>query len=212
MRLRRVLLVVSSGVLGIAMVLVLMRLGNVNWHEILHLMRNTKCSWFLCLILLNVLLVFVSTQKWRLIDSHLCGPADSRPSVIESFAITSAGMALGLVIPTQLGMTAARTMGTHSHGHALKRGAAATIFEQASDVVIVGLFAIASVLTYVLLGNGALWAVAAATIIGFAFLLAGPSVSLMRRLAARADSDQQRTRLLKLLSDGLIKLQRLRCF
>ena len=78
-----------------------------------------------------------------------------------SFALTSTGVALGQILPVQVSMSAARTLGTYFHGRAFKRGTGGTLFEQSFDVLIVGFLVIASGLTRFIAGGGMMWVVCA---------------------------------------------------
>jgi hypothetical protein len=96
-------------------------------------------------------------------------------------------MALGLVFPVQIGMTAARTLGTYFHGRALKRGTAGTMFEQSFDLFIVVLFTLASGATYFCRGGAVMWSAYAITLTVLALLAVGPSTRLIGRLASHSD-------------------------
>src|ERR1051326_4039024 len=115
MKIRRVLLALGSIGLTVGLLVLLVRVGNLDRHTTLQLVRNANPIAFIKLVVLNFFLVVISTKKWRCIDKGLRSPASSVPSVTESLAATSVGMALGLVIPIQLGMTTARTIGTYFH-------------------------------------------------------------------------------------------------
>jgi uncharacterized membrane protein YbhN (UPF0104 family) len=192
MSIRRLLLAVASIGLSVCLVILLVRIGHIDAHETLRLIENVSGIAFCKLLFLDVLLVLISTKKWRSTDAFLRSPADPVPSRITSFAITSAGMALGLVLPVQLGMTTARTLGTYFHGRTLKRGMAGTIFEQGFDVLTISLLAIASGVTRVVRGGGVVWMLLAATMVGFTLLLAAPLVDLIRRFATYAHILQSR--------------------
>jgi len=98
-----------------------------------------------------------------------------------SFALTSTGVALGQILPVQVSMSAARTLGTYFHGRAFKRGTGGTLFEQAFDVLIVGFLVIASGITRFYRGGGMMWMVCALAMTGIALLALGPAVELIRR-------------------------------
>jgi len=95
-------------------------------------------------------------------------------------------MALGLILPVQLGMVAARTLGTHFHGRALTRGAAGTVFEQGFDFVAICLIAIGSAVTWFSNGEALTWVICALAITALALLAAGQFIRLIRWLAAYA--------------------------
>jgi uncharacterized membrane protein YbhN (UPF0104 family) len=140
-------------------------------------------SWVSCsgLVLLTGLHVYLSSLKWRRVDASLRRASESAPSATMSFALTSTGVALGQILPVQLSMSIARTLGTYLHGRALKRGTGGTLFEQAFDVLIVGYLAIASGITRFYRGGERMWLVCALTMTAAAILAAGPLVELLRR-------------------------------
>lgn len=186
MSLRRVLLALGSTALAVLLIALLIRVGKIDLRLTLYQLRNASPGAFVKLVLLNGVLVYLSTEKWRSIDAALRRAADFVPSRTTSFAVTSAGMALGLVIPVQLGMTAARTLGTYVYGRALKRGTAGTLLEQSFDLLVVAFLAVTSGLTWFFKGGGLLWTVSAAAMTALALLAAGPSIELARRLASYA--------------------------
>jgi len=136
MSIRRVLLFLASVVLAAVLLVLLIRIGKVDVRFMLHQLERVTPINFIKLVLLNGLLVFLSTVKWRCVDAALRHPRDFVSSGIASFFVSSAGMALGLVLPVQFGMTIARTIGTHTYGRAVRRGAIGTLFEQGFDRVI----------------------------------------------------------------------------
>ncbi|HXH50492.1 MAG TPA: hypothetical protein VNM47_14205, partial [Terriglobia bacterium] len=135
MKLRRILLAMASVALATVLIYLVIRIGNIDLRATLHEIAGARPSALVGLVLLNVLLVYLSTEKWRSVDAALRHASDPVPSRITAFVFTSAGMTLGLVLPVQLGMTAARTFGTHFYGSPLKRGTAGTLLEQSFDVV-----------------------------------------------------------------------------
>jgi uncharacterized membrane protein YbhN (UPF0104 family) len=201
MTLRRVFLSLASAALGIVLVALLIRLGKINLRVTLLQLQNVSQVAFAKLVLLNGLLVCLSTQKWRSIDAALRRASDSVPSRTASFALTSAGMALGLVLPVQLGMAAARTLGTYVHGRALKRGTAGTLFEQSFDILIVCFLAVASAATKVYKGGAVMWIVSASAMTALALLAAGPSIRIFLRIAASypARPATQQNRILRIV-------------
>ncbi len=188
MTLRRVLLLLASVALGIVLVALLIRVGKIDLRLTLQQLESVSPIAFLKLVLLNSLLVYLSTAKWRSIDAVLRRSSDSVPSRITSFAVTSAGMALGLVLPVQVGMTAARTLGTYFYGRPLKRGTVGTLFEQSFDLLIVVFLAVASGATWSYRGGALMWMASAAVMTALALLAAGPAIALIRWLAASYNS------------------------
>ena len=139
---------------------------------------------FTKLVLLNVVLVYFSSEKWRSIDAAWRRSSDSVPSRTTSFALTSAGLALGMLLPVQLAMATARTLGTYVHGRPLKRGTAGTLLEQGFDLMVVAFLAVASAATWFYRGGAVMWTLSAAAMIALALLAVGPSIRLIRWLAA----------------------------
>jgi uncharacterized membrane protein YbhN (UPF0104 family) len=180
MTLRRVFLLLASVALGVVLVVLLIKVGKINLRMTLRQLESVGRIAFVKLILLNGLLVYLSTAKWRSIDAALRRSSDSVPSGITSFAVTSAGMALGLVLPVQIGMAAARTFGTYVHGRPLKRGTGGSLFEQSFDLLIVGFLAVASGVTWFCAGGAVMWVACAAGMTALALLAVGPLVGLIR--------------------------------
>jgi uncharacterized membrane protein YbhN (UPF0104 family) len=186
---KRALFVVVSVVLSVGLLSLVLHFANINLPATFKLAGNASPIAFAKLLFLNFLLVLISTERWRSIDAVIRNAESSVPSFIESLAVTSVGMALGLLLPVQVGLTTARSLGTYFHRQALKRGMAGTIFEQTFDALIVGLFGLTSVFTRVLHGSATLWAVLASMIIACALFSIGPSLRLMGQLAAQIDPD-----------------------
>lgn len=186
---KRVLFVVGSVALSVGLLCLVLHLADLNLPATLKLVANASPIAFAKLLFLNFLLVLISTERWRSIDAVIRNAKGSVPSFIESLAVTSVGMALGLLLPVQLGLTTARVVGTYSHRQALKRGMAGTIFEQSFDVLIVGLFGLTSIFTRVLHGSATLWAVLASVIIACALFSIGQSLRLLGQLADQIDLD-----------------------
>lgn len=198
MTLRRVFLLLASVALGAVLVALLIKIGKIDLRLTLQQLKSVSPIAFLKLVLLNCLLVFLSTAKWRSIDAVLRRSSDSVPSRITSFAVSSAGMALGLVLPVQIGMTAARTLGTYVHGRPLKRGTAGTLFEQSFDLLIVLFLAVASGVTWYFRGGAVMWTTSAAVMTALGLLAVGPTIRLVRWLGTSysARTEAPRNRLL----------------
>lgn len=196
MILRRVFLLLLSVALGVVLVALLIKIGEIDVRLTLRQLQSVSPTAFVKLVLLNALLVCLSTAKWRSVDAALRRPSDAVPSRITSFAVTGAGMALGLVLPVQIGMTAARTLGTYVHGRPLKRGTAGTLFEQSFDLLIVLFLSVASGVTWLYSGGPVMWMACAAVMIVLALLAVGPSIRLIRWLGdtynARTEAPQNR--------------------
>jgi uncharacterized membrane protein YbhN (UPF0104 family) len=196
MTLRRVFLSIGSVVLGVILVCLLVKFGKINLRLLLQQVESVSPVAFFKLVLLNGILVYLSTEKWRSIDAALRHPSDSVPSQLESYVLSSMGMAMGLVLPVQVGMSTARTLGTYTHGRPLKRGTAGTLFEQSFDVLVVVFMAAASGTTWFFKGDALMWMVSAAAMTAFALLAVGPFIGLIRWIAtsynARTAAPQNR--------------------
>jgi uncharacterized membrane protein YbhN (UPF0104 family) len=184
MTVRRVFLLLASVALGVILVALLIRVGKIDLRLTLLQLESVSRVAFVKLVLLNGLLVYLSTAKWRSIDDVLRRPSDSVPSKTTSFGITSAGMALGLVLPVQVGMAAARTLGTYVHGRPIKRGTAGTLFEQSFDLLMVVFLAVASGATWFFSGGAVMWVACAAAMTALALLAVGPLIGLIRSAGA----------------------------
>jgi len=184
MSLRRVLLTLGSIALSAVLIVLLIRVGNIDLRSTLYQVEGVSRFIFLKLVLLNVLLICLSTAKWRSVDAAFRRASDPVPSRIAAFGFTSAGMALGLVLPIQLGMTAARTIGTHFYGSALKRGTAGTLLEQSFDLLNVLFLAVASAATWFFGGGGMMWVISAAGMLALAWLAVAPLMRVARWLAS----------------------------
>lgn len=178
MSVRRVLLFLVSVALAAILILLLVRLGKVDLRSTLHQLERVSAINFTELVLLNSLLVFLSTAKWRCVDAALRRPSDPVPSRIASFFVSSAGMALGLLLPVQIGMTVARTIGAHTYGGALKRGTAGTLFEQGFDFMVVAFLTAASAVTWLCGADGVMWTVSAIVMIAIALLATEPAIRM----------------------------------
>ena len=185
MKLRRALLGVVSVAVSVVLIILIIRIGNIDLHSTWENIAKAKPSALVNLVLLNVLLILLSTEKWRSVDAALRDASDPVPSWTTAFAFTSAGMALGQVLPVQLGMTTARTFGTYFYGSPLKRGTAGTLFEQSFDVLIVGFLAVASAATWFLGGGGMMWLISAAAMIALELLAVGLLIRIAQCFASR---------------------------
>ena len=181
MNLRRSFLWASSAALTVFLIVLLIKISKLDLRVTVQQLRSVSWVSFTKLVLLTGLHVYLSSLKWRRVDASLRRSSDSAPSRTMSFALTSTGVALGQILPVQLSMSAARTLGTYFHGRAVKRGTGGTLFEQAFDVLIVGFLVIASGVTRFYRGGGLMWTVCAFAMTGFAMLAIGPSVQFIRR-------------------------------
>ncbi len=199
MTLRRSLLAVASIGLAILLIALLIKVGKINLRVTLQQLRSVSLISFAKLALLNLLLVYFSTEKWRSIDAAWRRSSDSVPSRTTSFALTSAGLALGMLFPVHLAMATARTLGTYVHGRPLKRGTAGTLLEQSFDLLVVAFLAVASGATWFYRGGAMMWTLSAVAMTALALLAVGPSIRLIRWLAAsyNARTTAPRNRILR---------------
>src|SRR5690348_7213184 len=102
MNFRRVLLGIVSIAVSVALIILIIRIGNIDLRSTWEAIARAKASALIKLVLLNILLVWLSTEKWRSVDAALRHASDPVPSWTAAFAFTSGGMALGQVLPVQL--------------------------------------------------------------------------------------------------------------
>jgi uncharacterized membrane protein YbhN (UPF0104 family) len=181
---RRWFLLVLSFALSAVLIYVLINVGKIDLHATLQQLRSVRGVPFAKLLLLNTLLVLISTTKWRSIDSALRKSSDSPQSKTTSFALTSVGLAIGTFLPIQFSMSTARTFGTYLHGSAIKRGTGGTLYEQGFDVLMALLLAVASGVTWFWKGGGMMWTLSAVTVTALALLVVGHSVRMLRWFTA----------------------------
>lgn len=183
---QRSFLLIASFALSIGLIAVLVKVGDIDLRVTLQQLRSVSWIGFTKLVLLTGLHVYLSNQKWRSVDAVLRRSTDSELSLATSFALTSVGVALGQILPVQLSMSAARTLGTYLHGSSLKRGTVGTLFDQGFDVLIVCFLAVASAATWFYKGGGVMWTTVAAVMTVLALLAVGPAIRLIRCLAGYA--------------------------
>ena len=182
---RRSFLLAASFALGVVLLALLMRISRIDLRLTLQQLESVRWISFAKVVLLNALLVLASTEKWRSIDTTLRSSTDSLQPRSASFALTSVGLALGTLLPLQVAMATARTLGTYVHGSPIKRGTAGTFYEQSFDILAVCFLAVASVITRVFSGGETLWIISAAILTGLALLTVQP---LMRVIQWFADT------------------------
>jgi uncharacterized membrane protein YbhN (UPF0104 family) len=203
MTLRRLSLGLASAALTILLIVLLVKVGKIDLRVTFQQLRSVTLVSLAQLVLLTGLHVYLSSQKWRCVDAALRRPSDAVPSRTMSFALTSIGVALGQVLPVQLSMSVARTVGTYFQGGALRRGTGGTLFEQSFDVLIVVFLAAASGITRVSRGGGTMWTTWAIGVIAFALLAIGPAVRLIRAqaMSLTSRSGGTRNRILRSIAD-----------
>jgi uncharacterized membrane protein YbhN (UPF0104 family) len=193
---RRLSLWIASAALTILLIIVLVKVGKIDLRVTLQQLRRVTMLSLAELVLLTGLHVYLSSKKWRCVDAALRRPSDTVPSRTMSFALTSIGVALGQVLPVQLSMSIARTVGTYFQGGALRRGTGGTLF-------VVVFLAIASGFTRLYSGGGTMWTVCAIALIGLAMVSIGPVVRLVRNqiISLTARTGAPRNRILRSIAD-----------
>jgi uncharacterized membrane protein YbhN (UPF0104 family) len=200
---RRLSLGIASAALTILLIILLVKIGKIDFRLTLQQLRSVTLVSLAELVLLTGLHVYLSSQKWRCVDAALRRPSDSVPSRTMSYAFTSIGVALGQILPVQVSMSIARTVGTYFQGGALRRGTGGTLFEQSFDLLVVVFLAIASGVTRLYSGSGTMWTICAISMIAFALLAVGPAVRLIRGQAVSLTSrtGAPRNRILRSIAD-----------
>jgi uncharacterized membrane protein YbhN (UPF0104 family) len=174
-RRRGFLLAVSFGLSGF-LIFVLIKVGKIHLGATLAHLRNVNGSACAALLVLTALHIYLSSLKWQKIDGFLRSGSDSAPSAFASFAFTSVGVVCGQILPVQISMSAARTLGTYFYGSALKRGTAGSLFEQSFDVWIMGFLAVASGITWLAGGGAAVYLISAVVMTASAVFAVGPMI------------------------------------
>jgi uncharacterized membrane protein YbhN (UPF0104 family) len=182
---RFVLLVLSIGI-GVLLMVFLIRMGKIDLLDIYRQVGRLRWTAFANLFFLNLLLVLLSTEKWRTIDACVRRPNESVPPLFSAFSATSMGMALGLIVPTQLGIATARTFGTYFHGRGIKRGTGGTLLEQSFDVLIVVMLTVCSLVVRLFRKGGMTWTLLSASMIFLVILLASTLCRIVRWLGTLA--------------------------
>lgn len=177
---RRGFLIALSFALSGLLIAVLIKVGKIDLGATLAHLRHVNGAAFAALVVLTALHVYLSSVKWRKIDSFLRSRSDSSPTVLASFAFTSVGVVCGQILPVQISMSAARTLGTYFYGSALKRGTAGSLFEQSFDVWIMGFLAVASGITWLAGGSAVTYLISAIVMTVVAILAVGPMIQAAR--------------------------------
>lgn len=177
---RRILFVVASVILAAGLLVFLVRVSRISLRTTLHQLSAVSFAAFLPIVLLNFVLIFLSTEKWRSIDTAWRHPSDSVPSRLSAYNLTAIGFALGVFLPTQIAMSTARTLGTWIHGKALRRGTAATLIEQAFDLFTAAYLAVASAAVWLFHAGPLSWILLSLAAILLAMLCVSPLERLLR--------------------------------
>jgi uncharacterized membrane-anchored protein len=79
MTMRRLFQMVLSVALALALIVLLVKVGKVDLRVTLQQLKRVSLMSFAKIALLNALLVYLSTEKWRIIDAAWRCPSDSAP-------------------------------------------------------------------------------------------------------------------------------------
>lgn len=190
MKKRDWLLAATSCVAGALFLLLAVKAGKLDFSVTVAQLRSASPVPVAMLLLLTAFHIFLSAQKWRCVDAALRTPADGVPSMRVSYGMTAVGVALGQVLPLQIGVVTARTIGAQCFGRGLSRGTLGSIFEQGFDVVIMALLAVASCVTVLSHGGAVTWTLVGGCMVTFAFFAAKPVVGWIHRIALSAAGPQ----------------------
>jgi uncharacterized membrane protein YbhN (UPF0104 family) len=204
-RLRSLLLVVASLAISVALIAVLVAVSKVDLRGVLLRLGSMDGRAFAKLSLLAGLNTYLSTQKWRLMDCVMRRSTDPELPTSTAFAMTSAGNALGQILPMQVSMVVARTLGIWVHGRALRRGTVGTLFEQGFDFLAVCFLMAASACTRLLRGNATMWLMLAIPAALAALLVVGAVMRLLARINSYLSTSLRKK--LAPLSSTLAELQ-----
>ena len=203
MKRRDWILASASSAGAVSLMLLAVRIGKLQPALMASQIRNAASASLAALVVLTAVHIFLSNEKWRMVDAVLRIPGDAVPSRGTSFGITAVGVALGQILPIQVGVIAGRTIGTRFFGRAFSRGTLGSMFEQGFDVLVMTLLAVGSCVTLVFHGGRATWLLASGVILAMALLATGPVFAFARRVGTSAST----ARLLgRTLSESMKKL------
>ncbi len=180
---RRAALLAASFALGGLFIAALIKVGKINLYATFEHLEHVNRAAFAGLVALTAVHIYLSSLKWRKIDAALRRSSDSAPSQVTAFSLTSIGVVLGQMLPVQIAMSTARTVGTYFYGSPLKRGTGGTLYEQGFDVLIFGFLSIASGITWILHGGAGTYIVSAAVMAVAGVAAVGPSIGMLRGAA-----------------------------
>ena len=182
-RSRSIITVSLSLIIGLGLILLLLRASSVRWQEVLSRSLAVDRTAFVLLSLLFALNSFLSSEKWRMTDRVIRHGEGNPVPGSTAFGLTTVGLALGQLLPIQVSMSIARTLGTLFYGRALKRGTVATLFEQAFDLLVAVIMMVASVCTLLLHAGAAVWLAFALSGALLAVIAIGGLMQPLNRLA-----------------------------
>ena len=165
----------STGV-GFCLIAALMATVRADLTTIEDAISQMQPQLFGLLVVLLAINTLISAEKWRLTDRRFSKVVHNPTPGPFYFALTAIGVAFGQIMPTQVSMAVSRSLGLYFFGErGVARGATATIFEQAFDL-LVAVFLTLALGSFALTGGGcltwALWA-CASSVLGLVFAGAG---------------------------------------
>jgi uncharacterized membrane protein YbhN (UPF0104 family) len=176
--------IVASTVLGIALVGGL--LYTVDLSETVSLLSRVDPVIFAALALLTGFNAFLAGEKWRVVALRLSHEGTRPIPRGFYFVLTAIGVALGQVVPVQVGTALSRSIGSHFYGgRAIARGAGATIFEQFFDLLVAAFLGVASAVVLLAGGAGIAWAAIAVPAAVAGYFVTALAVRLVARAAHR---------------------------
>lgn len=185
-----------SAAVGLALIVALVKMSHVDLKALAHQFLTFDRLAFARLTALMGINILLSTLKWRLIDKRLRGSGESVIPVTTSFAVTAIGVALGQILPVQVSVSLARTLGTWANGRAVRRGTVGTLFEQGFDFLTVCFLGIATVGMFLLRGGAATWLILAIVVSGGAMATVTAATTFVGRLRVNPKSVSWWTRIL----------------
>lgn len=183
MNLRKTILAFGSITASVALIALLIKVSRIDLHAMLALLRSVDRFAFLRLTLLMGFNTYLSSQKWWLVDRAVRRRNDLPLPQRTCLTLTSIGVALGQILPVQIAVSIARTLGSWACGGAFLRGTLGTLFEQAFDFLIVCFLALASLSAWFLHGGGWTWLLFAISTSILAICTVGPGMRLLGRVA-----------------------------
>jgi uncharacterized membrane protein YbhN (UPF0104 family) len=189
MSLRSALVTLGSLAVGFALCIFAIAISGVHIRDVLVQVARADRSAIPVLAALTALNTLLSSCKWRAVDKTLRGSANPELTIFESFTLTSLGTALGQFLPVHVSMPITRTLGTRVHGRAVRRGTLGTYFEQVFDFGFACVLMLASLAVYFLGRSAFNWLLIAVPSALVSVWLAGSTLSMIRRLAARVRDD-----------------------
>lgn len=185
MRTRSIFLSLGSIAVGTVLIVALVHIAKVDLHVTLRRVADANRAPFIGLALLMAFNIFLSAQKWQLMDAVIRRESDAGLSRSAYFAVSSFGVALGQLLPTQVSMLIARVLGTQFHGRGFTRGAVSTFFDQGTDFLVVCFLVPASLITRVFIRNPLVWLAVSLSMAALAMITVSGTVNLMKRWATR---------------------------